>query len=241
MRILVFGPHPDDAEIGAGGLMALAAGRGHEVLICDLSRGEMASNGSPEDRAREAREAAGILGVRRTCLGLPDQGLVDCPEQAAAVARAVREFRPDLALIPHGEDRHADHQAASALCLRGVGLAGLARFEPPDGADGGDVVTPKVFPAHRTPAVRFYLIHSQARPDILVDVTAASERKMRALRCYGTQFAGGRGTRPTPLNTGSFLQMVEARDAYFGALAGVGRAEGLLAQGPRLVRDIEEI
>ena len=229
MRILIFGPHPDDAEIGAGGLMALAAGRGHEVLIGDLSRGEMASNGTPEDRAREAGEAARILGVGRTCLGLPDQGLADCPEQAAAVARVVREFRPDLVLIPHGEDRHVDHRNASALCLRGVGLGGLARF-------GGVAL-----PAHRTPAIRFYLIHSLAQPGILVDVTATSDQKMRALRCYGTQFAGGAGVNPTPLNTGAFLQMVEARDAYFGALTGVGRAEGLLAPGPRLARLPEEV
>lgn len=244
MRILVFGPHPDDAEIGAGGIMALASAEGHDVLICDLTRGEMASNGTPERRAGEAAEAAGILGVHRVCLGLPDQGLADMPGQAGEVARLVRDFRPDLALVPHGEDRHVDHRAAAGLCLRGLGLAGLARYvvggrlgEGHRG-DGGGAGGAR---PHRTPLVRLYLVHSQAQPGIVVDITSVWERKMQALRCYGTQFRGSAQANPTPLNTGSFLQMVEARDAYFGALAGVGRAEGLIALGPRLVRQVAEV
>jgi LmbE family N-acetylglucosaminyl deacetylase len=48
--LLAFGPHPDDIEIGLGGTVALHAARGFEVGLCDLRRGELGSNGTPEER-----------------------------------------------------------------------------------------------------------------------------------------------------------------------------------------------
>ena len=61
--VLVIGPHPDDVEIGCGGLVALLAAQGHSVAIADLTRGELATRGTPELRAEEAASAARILGA----------------------------------------------------------------------------------------------------------------------------------------------------------------------------------
>jgi len=46
--VLAFGPHPDDLEIGLGGTLAKHAALGHAVGLCDLTRGELATNGTPE-------------------------------------------------------------------------------------------------------------------------------------------------------------------------------------------------
>ncbi len=76
MRLMAIGIHPDDVEIGCGGTVAVHAAAGDDVTIVDLTRGESSTNGTPEERAREAAEAARILGAtRRVNVGLPDAGV----------------------------------------------------------------------------------------------------------------------------------------------------------------------
>ena len=72
-KILVAGPHPDDQELGMGATIAKLASSGHEVLLLDVTNGEPTPFGDPETRAKEAAEAAEILGVERLLLGLPNR------------------------------------------------------------------------------------------------------------------------------------------------------------------------
>nr|MBA3642043.1 PIG-L family deacetylase [Acidobacteriota bacterium] len=93
--LLVFGPHPDDIEIGFGGAVALHASRGHRVGLCDLTRGELGSNGTVEDRLAEAEAARAVLGAEwRVNLGWPDGGPYEIPEHASDVVRLVRTSQP---------------------------------------------------------------------------------------------------------------------------------------------------
>ena len=112
--LLAFGAHPDDVELSCGGWLALAASRGQRVVIVDLTRGELATNGSPTIRAAEAEAAAEVLGVAvRENLELPDGELrADDPDQIAAVVEAMRHHRPTLALGPWVEARHPDQGAS---------------------------------------------------------------------------------------------------------------------------------
>ena len=71
-RILVFGPHPDDQELGMGGTIARLAEQGHDVVLVDMTDGEPTPHGHPATRATEARQAPAILGVRRRPSGPPD-------------------------------------------------------------------------------------------------------------------------------------------------------------------------
>ena len=107
---LFFGAHPDDVELTSGGFAALLASHGHRVGIVDLTRGERASRGTVEQRAREAEAAAAALGVTlRETLALPDVGLVrSSAEQLAAVVACLRRHRPRLVVGPHGDDDHPD-------------------------------------------------------------------------------------------------------------------------------------
>ena len=63
LDLLVFGPHPDDIEIGMGATVALHARRGDRVGLVDLTRGELGSNGTPDDRVAEAAAASAVLGA----------------------------------------------------------------------------------------------------------------------------------------------------------------------------------
>src|SRR5262249_26287231 len=99
---LVFGPHPDDVELFCGGIVIRLVDLGHRTVICDLTRGERASHGTPDERARETEAASAILGIAtRENLGLPDAGIdATAPAQLAATVGAIRRLRPEIVLIP---------------------------------------------------------------------------------------------------------------------------------------------
>lgn len=232
--ILAFAPHPDDAEIGVGGTLARHCRLGYEVVVCDLTLGEMASNGTPEQRSRESREAARLLGLAvREVLGLQDRALEPTPERVKAVAEAVRRHRPRVVLAPFAEDRHPDHAAASRLVREAVFSAGLARYPA-----GGQ--------PHRTERLAYYFVNARPEPDFVVDVSEVYEVKRAALAAYTSQFApagpSGQGgalaaRASTPLTEG-YLERVELRDAWYGSLTGVARAEGFRWDGTVLLRDL---
>src|SRR5687767_15340895 len=129
VEILAFGPHPDDIEIGIGATMAKHAALGHRVGLCDLTAGEMGSNGTVEERLAEAEAASKVLGAAwRVNLRLPDRAIGTSPDHQRAVAGLVRSARPRVVAIPYWSDRHPDHIAASHLLTEGVFSAGLRRY-----------------------------------------------------------------------------------------------------------------
>ena len=130
--LLVFGAHPDDIEIGLGGTVARHVALGFEVGLCDLTAGEMGTNGTVEERLAEADEARAVLGAAwRVNLRLPDRAFGHA-DHVRAVASHIRQARPRAIAIPYGVDRHPDHVAANRLLIDAVFNAGLRRYE----ADG---------------------------------------------------------------------------------------------------------
>src|SRR4029453_17821875 len=130
LDLLVFGPHPDDIEIGLGATVALHVALGHEVGLCDLTLGEMGSNGTVEDRRREAADAAKVLGVAwRQNLEWPDGGIPRAPEFVRSGVDLLRVHRPRTIAIPYWKDRHPDHVAASEVSTLAAFKSGLRRYE----------------------------------------------------------------------------------------------------------------
>jgi bacillithiol biosynthesis deacetylase BshB1 len=127
--VLAFGPHPDDIEIGIGGTLAKHAALGHRVGLCDLTAGEMGSNGTVAERLAEAEVARDVLGARwRTNLRLPDRAIGSDPAHLQRVAELVRLVRPRVVALPYWSDPHPDHAAASNLVAEAVFSAGLRRY-----------------------------------------------------------------------------------------------------------------
>lgn len=221
--ILAFGPHPDDIEIGIGGTVARHAAEGLAVGLCDLTRGEMGSNGTVEERLAEAEAARAVLGAAwRHNLALPDRALGSDPAHARAIAELVRRVRPRVVALPYWSDRHPDHVAASQLLTDGVFNAGLRRYDA-----AGEAWKPE--------SACYYFINDSAAPSFVVDVSDHYETKRRALACHVTQFQpSGPGAVQTRLTSSRFQQLIESRDAQFGALAGVAFAEGFVVKHPVL-------
>ncbi len=219
--ILAFGPHPDDLEIGIGGTLAKHASLGHRVALCDVTAGEMGSNGTVEERLAEAEQARTVLGaVWRTNLHLPDRGIGSAPDHVRIAAEMVRRARPRVVALPYWSDRHPDHVAASQLLTEAVFSAGLRRY-PAE----GDAWKPE--------AVCYYFINDMAPPSFVVDVSDHYEAKRRALACHASQFRpSGGGAVPTRLTSARFQQLIESRDAQFGAQIGVACAEGFVMRQP---------
>src|SRR5919108_262831 len=127
--LLVFGPHPDDIEIGLGGTIAKHVALGHRVGLCDLTAGEMGSNGTIDERLAEAETARAVLGAAwRVNLRLPDRAIGREPGHTRTVAALIRSARPRVVAVPYWSDRHPDHVAASHLVTEAVFSAGLRRY-----------------------------------------------------------------------------------------------------------------
>ena len=113
---LVIAPHPDDAELGAGGAILMLKAEGARVGVLDLTDGEPTPYGSPEVRRRETEAATALLGLDwRGNLGLPNRSLTADLEARARLAGVLRRLRPRFLFAPYWEDAHPDHVAASAL------------------------------------------------------------------------------------------------------------------------------
>lgn len=222
--LLAIGPHPDDIEIGIGGIVAKHAALGHRVGLCDLTAGEMGSNGTVEERLAEAEAARKVLGAAwRVNLRLPDRAIGSSPDHQRIVASLVRSASPTVVAIPYWIDRHPDHVAASHLLTEAVFSAGLRRYQ----ADGE---------AWKPQSICYYFINDMAVPSFVVDVSEHYETKRRALACHVTQFAPSQlDAVTTRLTSVRFRQLIESRDAQFGAVAGMAFAEGLVVKHP-LVR-----
>src|SRR5690242_15795290 len=101
---LVIAPHPDDAELGAGGAILLLKAQGARVGVLDLTNGEPTPHGSPEIRQRETEAATAVLGLDwRGNLGLPNRSLVADLEARARLAGVIRHLRPRHLLAPYWE------------------------------------------------------------------------------------------------------------------------------------------
>jgi len=222
--LLAFGPHPDDLEIGLGGTIARHAALGLTVGLCDLTAGEMGSNGTVDERLAESAAACRALGaVWRENLGWPDRRIgKDAAHLEQAVA-FIRRHRPRAIAVPYWSDRHPDHVAASALLTEGAFNSGLRRYK----ADGE---------AWKPEWICYYFINDSAPPSFVVDVSDHYQQKRAALDCHTSQFQRSAAGAATRLNTPLFRQLVESRDAQFGALAGVAWAEGFVVREP-LVRE----
>lgn len=212
--ILAFGAHPDDVELFAGGTMLRLADLGHSTAIVDLTRGERASHGTPEERAREAAAAAQVLGLRfRENLGLPDTGLdAGDATQVMAVAGAIRRFRPELVLAPWLEERHPDHAAAGALVAKAVFFAAVKHYATD--------------PARERHAVR-QLLHYEMRhhmiPTFVLDTSAVAERKRAAIACHASQL----GQPGTLVGSPRAVDAIFARDRHRGSMIGATHGEAL--------------
>jgi bacillithiol biosynthesis deacetylase BshB1 len=219
--LIAFGPHPDDIEIGLAGTIARHTAEGHSVGLCDLTAGELGTNGTPDERRREALEAADVLGAAwRENLGWPDGAIDLSTPLVQSAVEFIRRHQPRTIAIPYWDDRHPDHLGASQVLSHAVFKSGLRRY------DTGSA-------PWRPEWLCYYFINDSTEPSFVIDVAAHYQRKRDALACYRSQFTtAGPGAVETRLTVPVFRQLIESRDAQFGARVGVAFAEGFIVREP---------
>ncbi|MGC9780629.1 MAG: bacillithiol biosynthesis deacetylase BshB1 [Candidatus Heimdallarchaeota archaeon] len=178
LDVLVFAPHPDDAELGAGGAIVKAVDEGLAVGIIDLTAGEMGSLGNKETRLKEADKAKKILGVKiRENLGFPDANLPfeDKKKAILFVASKIREYQPKVVLIPNWKDRHPDHSTTSDIVTNACHYAKLKKVELDH-------------PRYKVNQMIYYELNGQFSPSYILDISQEFERKKEAIMTYKSQF-----------------------------------------------------
>lgn len=228
LDILAVGAHPDDVEIGMGGTIAKYCQEGYTAGIVNLTKAELSSNGTIEERQKEAEKAAEILKVSsRRQLSFPDRRLNVYKEEAIeALVDIIREYRPRLVFAPHWKDRHPDHGHCGDIVREAVFSAGIKKYleECP-------------FPAYRPSALYYYQINGSEVPDFVVDISDFLPAKLEALASYKSQFQGGDSKTSTPLNNG-YIDRLKSRERVLGFEAGVEYAEGFISEKPVLIHHL---
>jgi len=213
--VLAFAPHPDDAEMGCGGLLFKLKKLGYKTGIIDLTMGELSSNGDIETRAKETRAASGILELdMRDNLNLADGNIVNDIDSRNLIIKMLRKYRPKMLLFPYYKDRHPDHENAHKLIKDSVFISGLVKYQ-----------TSLEF--FRPDIVINYMLHFEFMPSFIVDISEEFEKKIEAVTAYGSQFFSKVGKDVvTHISTKSFQDILHTRARYFGLKINSSAGEG---------------
>jgi bacillithiol biosynthesis deacetylase BshB1 len=221
---LVIAPHPDDAELGAAGLILKLKEQGRRVGVLDLTSGEPTPHGTPEIRSRETAAATALLGLDwRENLGLPNRRLEATLAARAQLAGVIRQQRPRWVLAPYWVDSHPDHVAATELIEAARFWAKLTKSDLP-----GE-------PFHPARIFYYFCVHLRQvmQPAFVLDISQHWDAKLAAIRCYQSQFVTGKD----PM----FLEQFRDEASYWGRLIGTRYGEPYAAREPVALSGLSEL
>jgi bacillithiol biosynthesis deacetylase BshB1 len=224
LDVLVIAPHPDDAELGAGGAILNLLAKGVQIGVLDLTDGEPTPHGSPELRSAETAEATRILGLPwRENLGLPNRSLEATLDARRRLAAVLRRVKPRWIFAPYWVDAHPDHVAATRLIEDARFWSKLTKSDLP-----GE-------PWHPDRIYNYYCVHLRiaAQPAFVLDISDVWERKIAAIRAYHSQFITGRTT--------TFLDQLRDEASYWGKTIGVQYGEPFACREPIGLRSLTEL
>jgi bacillithiol biosynthesis deacetylase BshB1 len=221
---VAIGAHPDDVEVGTGGVLIKLNDLGYRTGVVILTRGEMGTGGTPDVRAREIQDAAAHMGADvLATLDMGDTRLVDTPDNRMVVAELFRRYKPRLVLAPywtggHGKrGGHPDHLAAGKIAINAVNYAALKKL-PIEGD-----------PYH-VRALYHYFLPAEVMPTFVVDITHQFDRWMAALKSHASQFQN-------PDKPRDYIWSLETLARYFGATIGVKYGQGFAIGEPMPIDD----
>lgn len=202
--VLAFSPHPDDADMGCGGLLLKLKSMGYSTGIIDITEAELSSNGDSNTRKEETLNASKILKLDiRENLKISDGAVADNSENRLKIINIIRKYKPSLAVIPYEKDRHPDHENSSKLVKDAIFISGLKKFK----TDAG---------SHKPKIVISYMLNYQFRPNFIVDISECYKQKMEVFAAYKSQFQKAASSQPTYINSGYFYDFITSRNKYYG-------------------------
>ena len=224
--VLAIAAHRDDVEQTCGGTLLRMAARGLRTAILDLTQGESGTRGTAEDRAREAAEAARLLGVGwRQALDLPDGAIENSLENRLKIVRILRQVRPRVVILPYWQARHPDHAIVATLGYQACFLSGLSKVET--GA-----------PPHRPFKIIYASLYADVRPTFVVDITRFIDQRHQALMAYKSQYANQQAGSALFVPEEEIRERTYAEARHYGLLAGVRFGEPFVQKEVGLVDDL---
>jgi bacillithiol biosynthesis deacetylase BshB1 len=225
--VLALAAHRDDVEQTCGGTLLRMASRGLRTAILDLTQGEAGTRGSAEDRAREAAEAARLLGADwREALDLPDGAVENSLENRIKIVRVLRRLRPRVVILPYWQARHPDHATTATLGYQACFLSGLAKVETQGAAP------------HRPFKIVYASLYADVRPSFIVDITPFVEQRHLALMAYRSQYANQAAGNTLFVAEEEIRERTFAEARHYGLLAGVRYGEPFVQKEVGLVDDL---
>lgn len=222
--VISIGAHPDDVEVGTGGVLCKLHDLGYKTGIIYLTEGEMGTGGNRAIRKREGEKAAAIMGadiVKRFNWG--DTKLTDTYEHRVQIARLIRRYKPRIIFAPHWEgftgrrQSHPDHLATGRIVMNAANLASLVKLRGPH-------------EVHRIGALYHFFAPSGVNPSFVVDITEQFDRWMEALSAHKSQFLNPRKSR-------DYLWSLETMARAAGARIGVKYGQGFVSAEPLRISD----
>ena len=217
LDVLAIFAHPDDAELTMAGTLLKLKSLGYRTGVLDMTRGEMGTRGTPEIRAKESLDAAGVLGLdARLNLEQPDGHISPNEDTRRAMVRVLRARAPKVLFTSHWDDPHPDHAATARIVREAARLATMRRYDEDAGMS-----------AIEMPAIAHVVYSRLTIPSFIVDVSEFAESKMNAIRAYASQFYSAQSKEPaTRISAQGFLKEIADRMLYYGSLIGVEAGEG---------------
>ena len=221
--ILAFGAHPDDVELGCSGVLMMEKLHGKKTGVIDLTMGELGTRGSAEIRFTESIAATAVMQLDvRDNLKLADGFFQNDKAHQLEVIWAIRKYQPEIILCNAPSDRHPDHGRGHKLLQEASFFAGLRKIET---LDNGIIQAP-----WKPKYVLSYIQDRYLQPNFVYDITQVMDRKIEAIKAYGTQFNSSGSSEPqTYISTPDFLDSIIYRAKMLGKMIGVPYAEGLIS------------
>jgi bacillithiol biosynthesis deacetylase BshB1 len=223
--LMAIGAHPDDVEVGCGGLLIKMAERGYRTGLVYLTRGEMGTGGTPEIRQQKALAAAEIMGARiLTTLDFGDCRVQDNYQARLEVARLIRQHKPKIILAPywqggHGKRAgHPDHLATGQIAINAANYATLKKLPIPDAP-------------HRISAMFHFFLPPEVAPIFVINITDQYDRWIQALSAHKSQFLN-------PEKDRNYLWGLESMARANGNLIGVKYRQSFGIGEPIMIENI---
>jgi bacillithiol biosynthesis deacetylase BshB1 len=224
--VLAIAAHRDDVEQTCGGTLLRSASRGLRTAILDLTQGEAGTRGTAGDRAREADEAARILGVGwRQALKLPDGAIENTLVNRTEIARVIRLLRPRVVILPYWQARHPDHAISATLGYDACFLSGLKKIDT-----GSE--------PHRPFKIVYASLYADVRPSFIVDITSFIEQRHLSLMAYQSQYANQQTGSALFVPEEEIRERTFAEACHYGLLAGVKYGEPFVQKEVNLIDDL---
>ncbi len=226
--LISIGAHPDDVEVGTGGVLVALNKSGYKTGIVYLTAGEMGTGGTPKIRAEESINAARVLGsdlIHTYDWG--DTRLFDNYEKRIELAALIRKHRPDIILAPyphvgHGKRQsHPDHVASGEIVINAANYATLKKMPIP-----GE--------PHFVKRVFHYFLPPGLSPSFVIDITEQFDRWIEALKCHKSQFLN-------PEKSRDYIWSLESMARSFGMQAGCRYGQGFYHVEPVRIVDLFDL